>query len=99
MQNYIKVLIIVTIIGGYFFFTLNKTEKFTNEIHEKLIDFMKLDTTFQEYLDFLVSIENASYDLLDQETFYNLKFLLKTQGSLSSEDISKVSSLPVMESV
>ena len=44
----------------------------------KLIkDFLKSETEYKDYLDFLVANNNQSYKILEQETFYELKMLLK----------------------
>jgi len=54
----------------------------------KLIkDFLKTDTEYKEYLDFLVQNSNMSYKILEQETFYELKMLLK-MNRLTEDAIS-----------
>jgi len=72
---------IIVAIVLYFVF-VNRTAKETfvaddaqSQLGRKIADFVKADTTYSEYLDFLVKHTNKSYKLLQQDTFYELKFL------------------------
>jgi uncharacterized membrane protein required for colicin V production len=50
-------------------------------------NYLKADTEYKDYLDFLVAHNNQSYKILSQETFYELKMLLK-MDALTVEKIA-----------
>lgn len=56
-------------------FDNNETNPQKNNLANNIINFMKNDTTYKEYLDFLKSDPNLlSYKILEQETFFEILF-------------------------
>jgi hypothetical protein len=78
--------VIIAVVMMYFlFFRDANNEAFTEDITQTklakaIVGFLKTDTTYSEFLDFLVKSNNKSYKLLKQETFYELKFLQKSNN-------------------
>ena len=59
------------------------TETFTGDseqarIGKDILAFLKSDTTYSQFLDFIGKRNNKSYKLLKQESFYEMKFLKKS---------------------
>jgi hypothetical protein len=78
------ILYIIAAIVIYIVFFSKSDEKETfvadatqTQLAKNVVKFVKSDTTFPKFLDFLVKNNNTSYKLLKQETFYELKFLQK----------------------
>jgi hypothetical protein len=71
--------------------TENLTETDTNkdELANEILNFMNPNTEYKDYLDFLVKIPyNLSMKILDQEVFYEMKFLVKS-NKLSKDTIKQ----------
>lgn len=72
----------------YYYYT--STENLTNtniDITNKIKNFITPNTTFIEYINFLKENDNRSYNLITQDTFFELKFLSK-QNKLTNEVIT-----------
>ena len=69
----------------------SETENFDNnkkELFDRVANFIKPNTTYGEYLDFIATIKNnTSYLALEQEVFYDLKRLSK-QGRLNPSEVA-----------
>ena len=85
--------IIILLIVGYILF-FNKRENLTpidsskQEMSLKIQDFLKVDTNYIDYINFLRENKNTSYALIDEEIFYEMKYLLK-QNKLNATEILK----------
>lgn len=67
--------------------TVDQTKK--DKLANDIVKFLKKDTEYKEYLDFLTKIPyNLSIKILDQEVFYEMKFLLKNK-KLNANEIKK----------
>lgn len=67
--------------------TVDQTKK--DKLANDIVKFLKKDTEYKEYLDFVVKIPyNLSIKILDQEVFYEMKFLLKN-NNLNANSVKK----------
>jgi hypothetical protein len=94
------VIMFIVIVLMYFIYTRLKkqTENLTetqseNENKDKLaneiLNFINPNTEYKDYLDFLVKIPyNLSMKILEQEVFYEMKFLVKSD-KLSKDTITQ----------
>lgn len=87
------IVLAVVIVVVYFWF--KNTESYTegwstkrSELSSKIASYIKPETQYTEYLDFINKLNNTSYKILEQEVFYTLKFLAK-QGGLTAEAVGK----------
>lgn len=84
-------LYIIIIILAYFLYKsfCKKTENLTNDTKKEISAILKAyinaNSNFVDYLKVLTANKNTSYNLLKQDTFFELKFLAK-QNKLT-EDI------------
>jgi len=78
---------IIYIIAAILFYLMfsykTQTETFTGDSEQEAIGrdilaFLKPDTTYSQFLDFIGKKNNKSYKLLKQESFYEMKFLKKS---------------------
>lgn len=77
--------IIIIIIIGFILYNIfkNKTEKLENEnpkkreLAEKILNAFTDKLSYSEYLNIINENNNLSYELIKQETFFELKFFLK----------------------
>ena len=87
----LTIILVIFVIGVVMY--RNKIDQFEQSEKEILADkisaFMKPETTYKEYIDFLIINNNKSYKLLEQEVFYEFKTFKKTRGLLLPEDILK----------
>jgi hypothetical protein len=79
-MNYMIIGLFIIII--YIFYQRNKQENLTVDdrkrfVGETIRSYLKPDTDYKDYLEFLTQIKSDSYKLLDQQIFYEMKFLLK----------------------
>jgi hypothetical protein len=90
-QYIIITLLIITIFTAAIYYNIVITEPFTEtsektEIANKIYKFIRPDTKYSEFLDFLKKINNKSYNIIKQETFYEMKTLYK-MNNLKVSDI------------
>jgi len=84
--------IIIAIVLGllvYIKFFKNKKESFVDdpkkmEISQIVADFIKPETEYINYLEFLKNIKNTSYKLIEQDVFYELRIMAKI-GKLNKD--------------
>ena len=77
--------IIIIIIIGFILYNIlkNQTEKLENEnpkkreLAEKILKEISNDISYVDYLNILTNNKNTSYKLLEQETFFEIKYLFK----------------------
>lgn len=86
-QNQI-ILLFLAIILLYLLYTsfskqkenLTETEENKDKLAGDILKYLKQDTEYKDYIDFIAKIPyNLSYKLLEQEVFYEMKFLLKNK--------------------
>jgi hypothetical protein len=94
MENTNYMLIGFFVIILYIFYQQNTQENLTVDdvkkkyISESIKEYLKADTDYKDFLVFLTKIDNRSYKLIQQETFYEMKFLLKN-NLLTVDNIMK----------
>ncbi len=62
-----------------------------NRIAKSVLNFIDENTTYKNYLDHLISINNVSYNLLEQEVFFEFKFLKKNKKLTQKNIFDKMS--------
>lgn len=77
--------IIVGLVFIALFLRKRSLESFTADASQAkfakdVVAFIKADTTYSDFLDFLVEQKNKSYKLLRQATFYELRFLKRANN-------------------
>lgn len=92
-----NIILYIFIFFAVYFLFFNKTECLENivdqekmkekkDVATQINDFLKTDTNFRTYIDFLNKLRVKSYNLIKQETFFELKFL-KRQNTLTVDTI------------
>lgn len=96
-MNYNNIIIAFIIIILFLYFynsSPSALEKMTNSsnyaesLSKDISSFITTNTTYTEYLDFLKSKSNKSYNIINQETFFELKFMAKN-NSLTPQIVAK----------
>jgi hypothetical protein len=59
-----------------------KSEK-AKSLAKAIMEYLKPETEYTDYLDFLVKNNNSSYKVLEQESFFEMKMLLKMKNLTS----------------
>ena len=69
---------------------LTDTSKNKDKLANDILNFLNNNTTYKQYLDFIVRIPyNLSTELVKQEVFYEMKFLHKN-NKLNKNEIKKL---------
>jgi len=93
-NNFILAFVIIILFLYFYNSTLYTSEKMSNSsnyiesLSKDISSFITKDTTYSEYLDFLKSKSNKSYNIISQETFFELKFMAK-KNTLTPQVVAK----------
>jgi len=100
MQNSIILGIVIIVLSMWMYFNFFKTpESFQNQnqtqnqkndakrdFAKTILNYLKTDTEFEDYLSFLKKNKNTSYELVKLDTFYEFR-TLKNINRLTENDI------------
>lgn len=91
-MNQYLICIILLVVGYFLFFekkeNMTEEKSLKQELSLKIQNFLTSETKYVDYITFLKENKNTSYVLINQETFYEMKYLLK-KGKLDSTEIIK----------
>lgn len=89
-----KLTIILIAVLFYFYLTrriregLENVEDYKKNLANDILGYIKSDTTYTDYLQFLIDKQNRSYKLLDNDIFTEFRLLAK-KNILTVDDILK----------